>query len=285
MGESEVRRIRVTSPIAAARTIRAERLDVLVDFGPWPRVDALISALSGARCTIGFETPRQFRHFCYDIALKHSGEVHELMNYRALVGALGVSSTHEPQIVIDGNPPLIRSSPYVVFHMWPGGYLSQLREWPEDRWRSLAELALAAGFAIVLTGTKGDQAGNEALIRKAPAGVVIRNVAGELNLTNTARVLARSAAVVSVNTGIMHLAAAAGIPTVGLSGPTSVTRWGAVGRNVCNVAPDAAGCGFLNLGFEYRRHRTDCMAHISVASVWEALQQVIRGAAAVKRRG
>jgi len=27
------------------------------------------------------------------------------------------------------------------------------------------------------------------------------------------------------------------------------------------------------------------MAHISVASVWEALQQVIRGAAAVKQRG
>src|SRR5947209_15803072 len=36
-------------PIAAVRALRRARLDVLVDFGSWPRYDATLAALSGAR--------------------------------------------------------------------------------------------------------------------------------------------------------------------------------------------------------------------------------------------
>jgi len=42
--------------------------------------------------------------------------------------------------------------------------------------------------------------------------------------------LAFAAGVVSVNTGVMHVAAALGTPTIALNGPTSGTRWGPRGR-------------------------------------------------------
>ena len=277
MHATELTRIRVTSPLAAARAIRREKLDVLLDFGPWPRVDALIASLSGARCTVGFRTARQFRHYCYDVAVQHSGGVHELVNYRELVNALNVATAHDPEVLVD-DEPVLDPAKYVVFHLWPGGYLSHLREWPAERWQQLARLVTGTGFSIVFTGVKSDRERNQAIVEQMRLLLQASNVAGQFDLSQTARLFKRAAAVVSVNTGIMHLAAAIGTPTIGLSGPTSVARWGVIGQNVRNIAPEAEGCGYLDLGFEYRRQRTDCMAQISVGSVWEGLQQVLAAA-------
>jgi len=56
---------------------------------------------------------------------------------------------------------------------------------------------------------------------------------------------------VSVNTGLMHLAAAMDVPTVGLHGPTSALRWGPKGtRSIAVVSADPAS-QYLSLGFEY----------------------------------
>ena len=72
--------IPVTRPWAAARLLRRHRLDLLIDCGSWPRVDAVLTALSGARETAGFRTARQGRHFAYDVAVPHRGDLHELEN-------------------------------------------------------------------------------------------------------------------------------------------------------------------------------------------------------------
>ena len=273
MREEEIRQVQVTSPLAAIRSLRRENLDVLLDFGPWPRVDALIATLSGARCTVGFRTARQFRHYCYDIAVTHSPGVHELVNYQNVVRAIGVTPGHPPSVFVNGGP-LFERRAYIVFHLGPGGYLSHLREWPLSSWQELAQRAAAAGFTVILTGLESDRQRNQALLERMPS-VQVENVAGRFDLAHTARLLKRAAAAVSVNTGIMHLAAALGAPTVGLSGPTSVTRWGAIGPNVRNVAAKGPGCGYLDLGFEYRGERRDCMEQICVDEVWEALQQAM----------
>ena len=81
----------------------------------------------------------------------------------------------------------------------------------------------------------------------------------------------------SVNTGVMHLAAAVGAPTIALNGPTSATRWGPIGANVVCVDSELPGCGYLNLGFEYDGHRTDCMRGISVDRVATAVLERARG--------
>ncbi len=273
MKDDEMARIRVTAPLAASRALRQEKLDLLLDFGPWPRVDALIAAFSGAGCTVGFNTPGQARHSCYDIAVQHDSQVHELTNYRRVIRALGVTPTHEPIVRTEGGP-VIELPRYLVFHLWPGGYLSHQREWAVESWIELARLAALGGYSVVLTGLKSDQARTQAIVEQMPSGQA-ENLAGQFDVAGTARLLRYAAAVVSVNTGIMHLAAAIGTPTVGLSGPTSVQRWGAIGRNVCNVAAETPGCGYLNLGFEYRRQRTDCMTQICVSSVWAGLQEVL----------
>ena len=93
------------------------------------------------------------------------------------------------------------------------------------------------------------------------------SVAGRFRVSELVDVLAHARCVVSVNTGVMHLAAAVGVATIALNGPTSSERWGPIGADVVCVDSELAGCGYLDLGFEYDGRRTDCMAGISVDRV------------------
>jgi ADP-heptose:LPS heptosyltransferase len=98
----------------------------------------------------------------------------------------------------------------------------------------------------------------------------MKSVAGRYRLDEVIDLIGSAKCVVSVNTGLMHLAAAVGVPTVGLNGPTSAKRWGPIGPNVVCINSDLPGCGYLNLGFEYDGRRTDCMRGISVDRVVSA---------------
>jgi ADP-heptose:LPS heptosyltransferase len=256
-------------PWAALPLLRAERLDALVDLGQWSRVEALYAALSGARWTAGFATPGQRRHYAYDATVLHSAEVRELDNYRRLVATLGVDSRSLPSFTPSpggASPPA--TDPYVVFHLWPGGFRSELREWPTASWRELARRLAEEELSIVLTGGPGDAERTTAFVQSCgELAAHLAPVAGRYRLSELIDVLARARCVVSVNTGVMHLAAAAGAPTVALNGPTSALRWGPIGPNVVCVDSDLPGCGYLNLGFEYDGQRTDCMRGISVDRV------------------
>jgi lipopolysaccharide heptosyltransferase III len=273
VGGVEVVTVPIGEPLETIRRLRALDLDVLLDFGQWTRVEALCSFLSGARYTIGFETPGQRRHYCYDSTVRHSADVHELENYRRLAGRLGVESVTVPKLGEPGsNGWKPAAPPFVVFHLWPGGFRSELKEWPLDSWRELATRLAGRGYSIVLTGAPADAVRTERFARSC-AGLTgrVESVAGRYALAELVGLLRRASCIVSVNTGVMHLAAASGAPTVALNGPTSEARWGPVGERTRSVNADLPGCGYLNLGFEYDRGRTDCMRAISVDRVADAV--------------
>jgi ADP-heptose:LPS heptosyltransferase len=269
VGGVKVVTLPLTRPERAVRAVRAERVDVMLDFGAWPRLNAVLAATSGARYTVGFRTSGQGRHYCYDLPVEHSAAVHELDNYRALARAFGVESSSLPTFEPTASAELPAES-YVVFHLWPGGYRSELKEWPWRSWRELAERVGQNGTMIVLTGAPADRERTQAVA----ADLRAVNAAGEYTFPQLVDVLAGSECVVSVNTGVMHLAAATGAPTVGLNGPTAAHRWGPLGARAAGVDSSYAGCGYLNLGSEYRGHREDCMEGILVDAVVAAIQEV-----------
>ncbi len=166
-GLDEVVRLPTHNPLEAVRMLREKRLDVLVDFGPWPRINALYSLLSGARFTLGFRTSGQYRHYGYDRFVEHSAKLHEIENHRNLMRALGVDSKSLPCIDVD--VPLVsgvQPKTYIVFHAWSSGYKSHLREWPEEYWVELAARVVPLGFDIVLTGAPCDLARTQELHSK-----------------------------------------------------------------------------------------------------------------------
>ena len=265
-------------PLRALRAIRKWDLDLFLDCESWLRVPALYSGWSRARFTVGFDTPGQGRGGLYDLSVQHSDQVHEVENYRALVESIGVPSGHPPRLVPSGalSPELYPKRPFAVLHPWASRTGGRSRNWPAERWAEIGAFLVGRGLDVVLTGGPADVESSAALSSVfRQHSVSVTDVAGKMSLTAVADFLASSSCVVSVNTGIMHIAAALGVPTVGLNGPTAALRWGPVGDRVASVNASLPGCGFLNLGWEYKGNRTDCMDGVSVDAVLTALDHLL----------
>jgi ADP-heptose:LPS heptosyltransferase len=263
----------VTRPLAALRSVRQHRLDLMLDFGPWPRIDALLASLSRARFVVGFETAGQARHFAFDEAVAHTHQRHELENYRALVRAVGVRTRTEPRLIAPPQPPVsAMSGQYAVLHPFPGGSQAACKRWSDTRWIELAGRLAEICPRLFVTGGPDDAAAAGALVHamRAAGAHGVEAAAGRLDLEETAALLAHARLVISVDTGTAHMAAALGAPLVTLFGPTSLVRWRPLGPRVVVVQADDPRCGYISLGFEPPPAELDCMAGISVDAVHAA---------------
>lgn len=270
-GADEVIELPVFRPLAAIRTVRELNFDLFVDFGPWCRLNAIIAICSGAEFIAGFRTSAQARHFGYDLVVDHSEHAHELENHRGLVRALGILPVHPPRLrceQLESQKVYDLSRRFAVFHLWPGGSAAKLKEWAVGRWIALAEDFAADRYDVAFTGAASQRALNDSVITEVRPSLRprMRNAAGT-SLRETLRLVSRAELVVSVDTGVMHMAAAVGVPLVALHGPSSPQRWGPVSENAVVVEPLLSGCGFLNLGFERVRQAPACMKAISYARV------------------
>ncbi len=127
---------------------------------------------------------------------------------------------------------------------------------------------------IILSGGPTDHEANAHFIRSVGDNSPV-NLAGS-SLTVTAEVLRQATITISVNTGVMHLAAALGAPLVSLQGPTSTLRWGAVARpgRLVSLSSQRACAPCLHLGFEYACQDNSCMHDIRVAAVLDAVDSL-----------
>lgn len=124
----------------------------------------------------------------------------------------------------------------VVIHAGSG---SPKKNWPADRFAALARrLRDECGLRAVFTVGEADAA-----VRDALAGALreFTAVSGR-NLLEVASLLGACAGYVGNDSGITHMAAALGVPTVALFGPTDPAAWGPRGSNVLIIrAPGETG--------------------------------------------
>jgi heptosyltransferase-3 len=79
-------------------------------------------------------------------------------------------------------------------------------------------------MAVVITGGVSDQqASCEQVIRGLPGAV---NLVGRVTLPAIGYLLSRAAVYVGTDTAVSHMAAAVGVPTVVLFGPSNPVKWG-----------------------------------------------------------
>jgi ADP-heptose:LPS heptosyltransferase len=106
----------------------------------------------------------------------------------------------------------------VVVH--PGAKTGS-RRWPAERWRDVVGGLSDGGHEVVVTGARAERA-----LAERVAGDAARVLAGETDLRALAALVAHARAVVCGDTGIGHLAAAYGTPSVHLLGPSRPQDWG-----------------------------------------------------------
>ncbi|MBC7389778.1 MAG: glycosyltransferase family 9 protein [Opitutaceae bacterium] len=270
----EVIKLPVTNVKESVHVITNQQsFDLMIDFGPWPRLNSLYAAFFKATIKIGFKSKGQWRHYVYDYAILHSNKKHEIDNFRALLEPLGIQSKLGPFL----QAPEFSSGlklPYIIFHPWPGGYKSFMKEWPKNNWLDLAEKMANLGYEIFISGSKDDVNASKRMADDSYG--VLQSIAGKYNLAETCSLLKEASLLVSVNTGIMHLGAAMGTKLVALNGPTSVSRWGPVSDKAITVLPPGDECGYLNYGFEYHLSKVNCMELISVNAVYGAVQKQLK---------
>jgi ADP-heptose:LPS heptosyltransferase len=283
-GANERLLVDLTKPWPSIRSLRSQAFDVVLDFSSWQRLTAFYTLMSAAKYTVGFRTRGQNRSRGYDRSVEHRNDCHELTNFRSLLQSSVLdlaASHHAPAVVVEdiAELPFVAESDIVILHPWASGQRSWLREWPANRWLELSQRLARAETLFVVTGAPSDSPRMERFVASLrSAGLRAEAFVSPDGMRTLTHLLRRARVVVSVNTGVMHLAAIAGAPVVGLSGPTSNVRWGPIGPRAIGIQATGNDCGYLNLGFEFDGQPTDCMERIAVDDVLAATDEV-----AVKR--
>jgi len=118
--------------------------------------------------------------------------------------------------------------PIVALHPGSGG---RGKLWPVEQWQRLITELRSHPAAPVLLFV-GGEADTDRLSALQPLPAPAEALAWNLPLPGLAAVLAECAAFVGHDTGISHLAAAVGTPSILLFGPTNPAIWAPAGRHV-----------------------------------------------------
>lgn len=154
------------------------------------------------------------------------------------------------------------------------------KQWPVERFAELARRLTQPGGAfaqapVLVLGGPGERAAAEPLLA-ALAGTQTTALFGEVDLLTAYACLERCRLFIGNDSGLMHLSAASGIPTVGLFGPSReemYAPWGPLGRVVRNARFE----DILNEDFDlYANH--SYMESITVDAVLGAVTSTLGAA-------
>ncbi len=160
-----------------------------------------------------------------------------------------------------------RSTVQSLVAIHPGSPIA-LKRWRPERYAKLADWLVAQKRAkIIFVGIHAEMpiiAEIQALMRGRST-----NIAGETSLTQLASILHVCQLFIGNDSGPMHLAAAVGIPTIGLYGPGDPGRFGPVGAQ-CQTLRRKRDCPPC-LGTSCRFGGEGCMSEIQVEDVIQAI--------------
>jgi heptosyltransferase-1 len=201
--------------LAAFRArLRAERYDAILDLQEQVKGGIVARTARGVRHGFDRASIREPIATLFD-DVHHAVPrgLHFATRCRQLAAhALGYAVEGPPRWRLSPPPPdaALGARPYVVA-VHATSRAAKL--WPEDRWRALLAHFASAGLDLVLPwGNADERARSERLAEGLPCA----RVPARQPLRALAGLLARAELVVGVDTGLVHLAAALGTPTIAL---------------------------------------------------------------------
>jgi heptosyltransferase-2 len=100
------------------------------------------------------------------------------------------------------------------------GAVGPSKRWPAESYAAVARKLLAEGFAVWILGGPGEKALAVDIVGDSAA----RDLTGT-DLRDAVLAMAGAAAAISNDSGLLHVAAALGTPSIGIFGPTSPWHW------------------------------------------------------------
>jgi heptosyltransferase-2 len=100
----------------------------------------------------------------------------------------------------------------------PGAEYGPAKRWPAEHFITLAQRFIDSGYVVWLVGSPNDRVAADPIAAVIPE---VRNVCGRTDLGTAIDLLATASVVISNDSGLMHAAAAVGLPLVALFGSSS----------------------------------------------------------------
>jgi len=224
-----------------ARLLRSYDVALSVLAGDRPTVYAFLAGRWRAGLLDSGRKESWKRRFLHQWVAFDNLNTHTARMNIALAGVLGVPGSGEVVVSWSADDEqqaawllgADAAQPYSVLHPHPK---YRYKMWRPEAWIELALWLAGRGFRLVLTGG-GDPdeiAFVSGLARALPPETI--NAAGRLSLGASAYLVSRARLFIGPDTAMTHVAAALGVPTVALYGPTNCVKWGPWPRG---HAPDA----------------------------------------------
>jgi ADP-heptose:LPS heptosyltransferase len=204
----------------------ARNADHLIDLEVHSRLTTAFGILSLVRNRIGFIDDVVFwRRAFYSHETFYNSRGAAYAFYDLLATWFGIRSLDVPAFNADyRRQVLARELPsdvqlparfYAIGHAC--SELAKERQLLPAEWKRVVGPLRDAGFTFVLLGARGDDAFAQTIIAELGTGV---SLCGRLDIAQSAKVIAQSAGYIGIDSLLVHLARALGLPTVSLWGPT-----------------------------------------------------------------
>ena len=219
---------------ASFRNIRAQRYDEIVDTQGLLRTAILTRAARGMRHGYDASSVREpLASLFYDVRHRVERDMHAVERNRILSGlALGYAPDEAPDFGLDrariGKDSTSRYG--LLLH----ATARREKQWPDADWIAFAKL-FAQRFELLLPwGTEAERARSEYIAAAVPG----TRVPDRAPLDQVAKLIAGAQFVVGVDTGLLHLAAALGVPVVAIFAGSKPALTGPMGRGRLSILGD-----------------------------------------------
>ncbi len=162
-----------------------------------------------------------------------------------------------------------------VLALCPGAEFGESKRWPAEHFAKVAELKIRQGWQVWLFGSKNDREVGEDIRARLIPGLREEaiNLSGETSLAEAIDLLSCAEAVVSNDSGLMHVAAAVARPLVAVYGSTSPAFTPPLSQQVevVRLGLDCSPCFERTCRFGHN----NCMRELKPRPVVEALDRLV----------
>jgi len=216
--------------VALRKKLRAEKYDLIIDAQGLVKSAFFSRFAKGLHCGLDWQSARErwaalFYQKTYTVLFEQHAVVRARSLFSKVLGYALPETTADYGIDRKKFVKDDAEQPYLVFLH---GTTWATKHWPEASWIALTELAGKAGITVKLPwGNAAEHERAQRIAASSDKAIVLP----KSDLAGMAKVLAGAKAIVAVDTGLGHMAAALDIPTISLYGPTDPDLTGALGKS------------------------------------------------------
>lgn len=217
------------------KLIRKERFDLAILFQNAIEA-ALLAWLGGCKYRLGYNTDGRGIFLTHRVT-RTSGimKAHQVEYYLSILRAAGwEAKSHDP--VLYPTPKHLKKAEDIlsindiksdsfILGLGPGAMFGDAKRWPPERFARIGDLAAAKWNAKILIMGSNKETGICGIVEQNMTAQAI-NLAGKTSLAEAVGVIKQCHLFVTNDSGLMHIAASLGIPTVAIFGSTDSVATG-----------------------------------------------------------